>query len=95
MHNSSVKKAPNSRDAPVVSTHYSQLSKRPVLICIFRHFVISSLSQRQIMSVAASMTKPKKAHLNTKQCFCSNEVIPKELLAENWTSGGQKKKCQA
>ena len=50
MTHSSMKKAPDSKDEPLVSTQIRNLSKEPILNGIFRHFVTSSLSHRHIIS---------------------------------------------
>lgn len=56
----------------VRSTHITHLSKKTFFICIIRHFVTSTLSQKNIYSKHISLT-------SMKYYFCT-KLTPKELF---------------
>lgn len=58
-----------------------------LVIFIFRHYVISSLSQKHVVCShlveSVKNTKDLPGFKDIKWSYCTKKIIPKELFAEN------------
>lgn len=74
-----IKKSPNSRNKPeMLCLHIKDnLAKKKNSICIFMHFVTSSLYQKHIFCLQKN-TKDNMVHVG------NSKVVPAELLSKPW-----------